>query len=254
MLRVSRLFRRRKEQDSPPAPEKTIASLDKKPLPPSPRAALKALQSALGNSHDVISREAKIGGKIVIVEIMVQKKEVEELLRVLLLERPQVEQAEVPLNASLKRWQDEGIPVGSVHGAATVGAVIIGLLNGKTCLLGQGWSEALLVDTRGWEKRAISEPLSESAVRGPREGFVENIATNISLIRRRLRHPNLRIEKTGHRRDYKDRGGPSLPAGPCERKSFRRATAAPETYQDGRHTGERVPGRNDRGSSLFAFP
>lgn len=41
------------------------------------------------------------------------------------------------------------------------------------------------------ETRTISEPVTESVVRGPREGFVENIEVNISLIRKRIVNPNL---------------------------------------------------------------
>jgi len=43
--------------------------------------------------------------------------------------------------------------------------------------------------------RPVSEPPTSSVVKGPREGFVENLNTNLSLLRRRLATPKLRFEK-----------------------------------------------------------
>ncbi|WP_162309351.1 spore germination protein [Cohnella abietis] len=44
------------------------------------------------------------------------------------------------------------------------------------------------------DKRAIEEPIAESVVRGPREGFTETLTVNISLLRRRLRTPLLKVK------------------------------------------------------------
>lgn len=57
-----------------------------------------------------------------------------------------------------------------------------------------GYSKALVASTRGWEARDVSDPVTEGVVRGPREGFTENLRTNTSLIRRRIRNPKLKIE------------------------------------------------------------
>lgn len=43
------------------------------------------------------------------------------------------------------------------------------------------------------DKRGISEPPTSRVIKGPREGFVEDIYTNIGLIRKRLRTPNLQL-------------------------------------------------------------
>lgn len=49
----------------------------------------------------------------------------------------------------------------------------------------------IILDLRSYETRSPQEPDTEKVVRGSRDGFVENIATNISLIRRRVRSKNL---------------------------------------------------------------
>ncbi|MBM7564885.1 spore germination protein [Paenibacillus sacheonensis] len=71
----------------------------------------------------------------------------------------------------------------------------MGMSAGKAVLLLDGESEALAFEFCSWEKRNIEEPTSETVVRGPREGFVENVATNTSLLRRKLRHPDLKMER-----------------------------------------------------------
>ncbi|MGE5557427.1 MAG: spore germination protein [Bacillota bacterium] len=44
-------------------------------------------------------------------------------------------------------------------------------------------------------KRTPSEPTNESAIRGPREGFIEDIYDNLSLIRRRLPNSSLKADE-----------------------------------------------------------
>ncbi|MGN8913592.1 spore germination protein [Anaerofustis butyriciformans] len=68
------------------------------------------------------------------------------------------------------------------------------LLYGNTILLIEGQNKALSIDTKGFTLRAIMEPPSEKIAKGPREGFGENILTNLSLLRRKIQSPNLKFE------------------------------------------------------------
>ncbi|WP_274651196.1 spore germination protein [Paenibacillus humicola] len=43
-----------------------------------------------------------------------------------------------------------------------------------------------------WEKRAVEEPAAERVLRGPREGFTETLGVNTSLLRRKIRSPELK--------------------------------------------------------------
>ena len=53
--------------------------------------------------------------------------------------------------------------------------------------------KALSCPILGIEKRGIQEPPSAKVIKGPREGFVEDITTNNGLVRKRLKTPNLKI-------------------------------------------------------------
>jgi hypothetical protein len=65
---------------------------------------------------------------------------------------------------------------------------------GKTAILIDGISEVILMDTTGGEYRNITEPINETVIRGNREGFVESLETNISMLKRILKDTNLVVE------------------------------------------------------------
>lgn len=72
--------------------------------------------------------------------------------------------------------------------------IIDGIIYGKAMLLIDGFSEVISISTIGWKTRSISEPQAETVVRGPREGFTESMSLNLSLLRRRLVNPNLKLK------------------------------------------------------------
>lgn len=55
---------------------------------------------------------------------------------------------------------------------------------GRTAVFIEGDAQAVLMDTRGFERRSVGIPQNEKVIRGPQEGFTENIRTNITLLRR----------------------------------------------------------------------
>ena len=65
---------------------------------------------------------------------------------------------------------------------------------GNAILLVDGADFALSFGLKQFEKRAITEPPTSTVLKGPREGFVESLPVNVSLIRRRLKSPDLKIE------------------------------------------------------------
>ena len=72
--------------------------------------------------------------------------------------------------------------------------LIQGIIIGNTVLLIEGVSDALIITTKGFKFRDIAEPPSEKVIRGPREGFTEAFLTNLSLLRRKLKTPNLKFK------------------------------------------------------------
>ena len=77
----------------------------------------------------------------------------------------------------------------------TIGEITDAILTGDTALLVDGSSKALRIVTKGWQARNVSEPVTESVVRGPREGFTETLRINTALLRRRIKSPTFKLEK-----------------------------------------------------------
>lgn len=72
--------------------------------------------------------------------------------------------------------------------------VVTETLMGNLALFVDGLGKALVVDVKGWEKRPISEPVTERVVIGPHEAFAETLKVNITMLRRILRTPDLICE------------------------------------------------------------
>lgn len=77
------------------------------------------------------------------------------------------------------------------------------ILDGNSVLLVNGLSTAFVVGAKSLPARSVSEPPTDIAIKGPREGFIEDVKTNMSLVRKRLKTAELRFElvKIGRRSD-----------------------------------------------------
>lgn len=67
-------------------------------------------------------------------------------------------------------------------------------LSGVAILLIKGKDYALAIESRSYHGRSLTEPDSEKTIRGSKDGFNESINDNISLIRRRIRSSDFKIE------------------------------------------------------------
>lgn len=86
------------------------------------------------------------------------------------------------------------ISAGNIIRTANIDEIVSSVFYGNTALIVDGSDEALVISTTNFEKRAVSEPESEKVVKGPREGFVEPLLTNISLIKRKIKNPSLKFK------------------------------------------------------------
>nr|WP_263326771.1 spore germination protein [Neobacillus sp. Marseille-Q6967] len=85
------------------------------------------------------------------------------------------------------------VSISSVKEVTQLDDVVTNVLKGNTILLVDGVIKGLVFDAKGGERRGVAEPQSESAVRGPREGFTERLRVNTALIRQKVRSNRLKI-------------------------------------------------------------
>lgn len=89
--------------------------------------------------------------------------------------------------------KESALSVANVKTSHSFDDVVDAILSGDTVLFIDNSKLALIASLRKMEKRAVDEPKTESVVRGPREGFIEGLGTNIALLRRKMKNPALKF-------------------------------------------------------------
>ncbi len=77
------------------------------------------------------------------------------------------------------------------------------VLDGNTLFFVDGLNVGFIAGAKLLPVRALMEPPTDVAVKGPREGFIEDVKINMTLVRKRLKTPELRFEtlRVGRRSD-----------------------------------------------------
>lgn len=100
----------------------------------------------------------------------------------------------LPGDSLLEQVKDEFIMANDIKEAVSFQELIPTVTYGDTILFVQNCSRALVISTKNFSLRGITEPESEKVLTGPREGFNEGILSNLSMLRRRLRTNRLKME------------------------------------------------------------
>ncbi|UQZ32475.1 spore germination protein [Paenibacillus sp. PK3_47] len=90
--------------------------------------------------------------------------------------------------------QEKALSTGKLKTVQDLNSLLEGLLSGDTMILFNGLQEAISASTSGGETRAVSEAATQVAIRGSKESFTESLGTNIALVRRRVKTPDLWVE------------------------------------------------------------
>ena len=69
------------------------------------------------------------------------------------------------------------------------------ILMGHCVIIFDGSAQALSFDIKSLATRAIGEPSVEKTLKGAKDAFVEAVRLNTALVRRKLRHPDLKMEQ-----------------------------------------------------------
>jgi len=166
------------------------------------------LKTALGNSNDVKVRPFRFGpggnlnGILMFIDGLVDGSFITEaIVRPLVNWRVADEPLPSPDDGLMESLHLEVLYAGDIRVVDTLEGLASGCLSGDTILLVDGCETGLDISTKGWDKRGVTEPQSETVVRGPREGFTENLRTNTALVRRKIHDTHLRVEHlvVGHK-------------------------------------------------------
>ncbi|HZG85184.1 spore germination protein [Paenibacillus sp.] len=150
-------------------------------------------------SFDAITREMTFGGKRTIL-FYLNGFVKDEVLTMIMNRLSLLSPKELTAGAAKKLFENYLVHV-QVDELKTMTEVIGKTLAGGSALFIEGEAKALVMDVKSLPQRGTEEPSVEKVVRGSRDGFIETLLTNVTLLRRRLKDPRLKLEavKVGRR-------------------------------------------------------
>lgn len=146
---------------------------------------------AVDVSFDLVYRVIRIGGKDACI-YFIDGFCKDELMQKMLQYFMGIKEEEMPQDAH--EMSKCCVPYVEVDLKDQWDEIIGNLLSGVLILLIDGYTQAILIDSRTYPARNVTEPDKDKVLRGSKDGFVETIVFNTALLRRRVRSADLRIE------------------------------------------------------------
>lgn len=146
------------------------------------------IRERLGNSKELIVKEIITPNNKMAVLYMLGLNDTENLSKFVIYPLSKITQK----IEKISTISSSIITLGEVTEEKDNNAIISALLKGKGVLLINGFDTALILAVDTQKERAIAEPPTSTVLKGPRAGFVENIKTNLSVLRKILATPKLR--------------------------------------------------------------
>ena len=143
-----------------------------------------------GENYDMIVKRIMLGDKkatLFCVDGFVKDEMLEKLLEYL----TKLTDKEMKNAPNAQSLVDKYITYIEADTAEKIDEFITLVLTGAVGMLVDGYSQAIIIDSRTYPARDVQEPESDKVLRGSHEGFVETIIFNTALIRRKIRNPNL---------------------------------------------------------------
>ncbi len=158
------------------------------------------LKNIFKDANDIIFRKIDAGENkkikmlLVYVDGMTTKEAISEYAVDKLMQNLDLQKLEKNDSELQNAIVNTNIAITEVQVIQTIQECIDKILSGETVLLIDGCPKAIMLSSRGWPMRGIQEPSAETLIRGARDGFNETMKVNITLIRRRIRDPKLKVK------------------------------------------------------------
>ncbi|AIW39981.1 MULTISPECIES: spore germination protein [Paenibacillus] len=157
------------------------------------------LVQLLGTSTDLITKKLELDESthiaLLYIDGLVDTQVLHNSILFSLQERCTPDQMrDLDANQKIELLRKRMLIAGDLSVTHDLGQFVHELLSGNIMVLVDGTSSALRIGLPGWEDRNVGEPSSQSVVRGPMEGFTENMRTNTALIRRKIKDSQLWLE------------------------------------------------------------
>ncbi|QCJ42349.1 spore germination protein [Bacillus sp. S3] len=154
---------------------------------------LNRIKGELGNSTDLAFREFqfnRIKGFCIYMDGLADQEMISDFFMESLLKGD----IDLTLHDAFQCLADKVVSIGNIQIITDWNQIYDNLLYGNSLFFLDGYCKVISVETKGWEKRSITEPSTQLSIRGPKDSFTETLRTNTALIRRRITSPNLWLE------------------------------------------------------------
>lgn len=200
---IKRTFRNIFKRSSSNQNRRYKAPQARDPLTTSLEENIEKVKNTLGNSTDLVVREFRIGtnenikAAVIYTDGLADTTAIQDfIMKSLMLDLRETnlykkDSSRDNLFLLLKNF---ALTIPDLKEVQDFDSLFTSVLSGDTVILIDGYPHGLVAATGGWEDRGVQEPTAQTVVRGPREGFSENIRTNTALIRRKIKDPNLWLE------------------------------------------------------------
>lgn len=141
-------------------------------------------------NFDIINKKINIGqraAQLFMIDGFTKDEIMEKLIESLIALKPE----DIPQKAGDFA---KLVPYIDVTPESTLKEAVDYLLMGMVCMFVDGYKCCFVIDCRTYPARSVSEPWKDRVLRGSRDGFVESIVANVTLIRRRIRTPDFCVE------------------------------------------------------------
>lgn len=152
---------------------------------------IKFLKEHLKNCSDIVFRYLEIEKQdawLIYTNGLVDDNLLTEGVLKVLLE--QTDFSEISFRAEVIR---KNLPMGQVSITTETKEIMDRILTGHLILLIKNEAKAIVINLQKLEGRGIEPSMIEPSTKGPKESFIESLDTNITLIRRRIPHPDFKI-------------------------------------------------------------
>ncbi|MFA9557022.1 spore germination protein [Evansella sp. AB-rgal1] len=150
---------------------------------------LSFFKNAFSDCSDVLYRNIQMDGKracLIFIDGLVNTTDIQQHVILDLIKQEE--------NVStIHDIEEKTLSISQTVEENTLDKAVTAVLEGNTVLVIDGKEKLLIFDAKEFQTRGITEPESETAIRGPREGFVESLRVNTSLIRRKIRTTDLKM-------------------------------------------------------------
>lgn len=162
---------------------------------------IRQIQSRLGNSPDLVIRTYELihrNGRVAAVYMsgITDKDMVEHFIsHVMSFQSRQDGELLAGTPQEVYAYiKEKALSTGKEKLVSDINGLLEGLLSGDTIMLVDGQEKGVSGSTSGGEARAVTEAGTQVAIRGSKESFTETLSTNIALVRKIIKNPDLWTE------------------------------------------------------------